>query len=49
MVKVSLERKEAAWKVVLGVKDKNAKEKCMEVYNEKKRKVKMCTSDQKGG
>ena len=39
MVKPTFERKEAAWKMVLGARDDDAKEKCMETYKEK-RKVK---------
>ena len=33
-------RKEAAWKHTLGTRDKVAKERCMEVYKQEKRKVK---------
>ena len=36
MVKVSVERKEGAWKMVLGARDEVAKEKCIEVYKEEK-------------
>ena len=39
-VKATVKRKEAAWKEVLGAKDEDAKERCLEVYNEEKRKVK---------
>ena len=30
------------WKEVLGARDEVAKERCMEVYEEEKRKVKKC-------
>ena len=35
-------RKEDAWKEELGARDKDAKERCLGVYKEEKRKVKMC-------
>ena len=34
MVKAAVERKEAAWKEVLGAKDEAAKDRCMETYKE---------------
>ena len=34
-------RKEAAWKDVLAASDEEAKERCMVVYKEEKRKVKV--------
>ena len=37
-----VERKEGAWKEVLGARDEVAKERCMETYKEEKRKVKKC-------
>ena len=42
MVKVAVERKE-----VLGARDEVAKDRCMEVYKEEKRKVKRCTYQSK--
>ena len=33
-------RKEAPWKRVLGARDEDAREKCLEVYKEEKKKVK---------
>ena len=36
-VKVAVERKE-----VLGARDEDAKERCLEVYKEEKKKVKSC-------
>ena len=41
-VKVVVKRKEDAWKEVLGVRDEDAMERCLEVYKEEKRKVKRC-------
>ena len=38
-VKAAVKKKEAAWKV-LGARDEGAKERCLEVYREEKRKVK---------
>ena len=40
MVKAAVERKEAALREVLRVSDEFTKEKCMEAYKEKTRKVK---------
>ena len=37
-----VKKKEAAWKEVLGARDENAKERCMEAYRVEKRKVKRC-------
>ena len=34
MVKVAIERKEAAWKEVLRAKDEAAQDRCMETYKE---------------
>ena len=39
-VKSAVSRKDEAWKKVLGARDEDAKERCLEVYKEKKRKVK---------
>ena len=36
-VKAVVKEKEDAWKVVLGARDEDAKERCLEVYKEKKR------------
>ena len=33
-VKPAVKRKEDAWKVVLGARDEDAKERCLEVYKE---------------
>ena len=41
-VKAAVERNEDAWREVLGAKDENAKERCLEVYIEEKRKIKRC-------
>ena len=38
-IKAAARRKEAAWKEVLAASDEEAKERCMEVYREEKRKV----------
>ena len=40
VVNAAVERKEAAWREVLGLKDKVAKDGCKKIYNEEKRKVK---------
>ena len=40
-IKAAVRRKKAAWKV-LAASDKEAKERCMEVCREEKRKVKIC-------
>ena len=42
VVKDGVERKEAAWKEVLGAKDEVAKERCAEVSKKEKRNVKRC-------
>ena len=42
VVNDAVERKEAAWREVLGASDDVAKDRCMEVYKEEKRKVKSC-------
>ena len=39
-VKAAVKRKEDTWKEVLGVRDEDAREMCLEVYKEEKRKVK---------
>ena len=41
-IKAAVERKE-----VLGVRDKVAKKRCMEIYKEQKRKVKRCIYQRK--
>ena len=41
-VKVMIKRKEAAWKEVLGVRDEEAKERCLKAYREENRKFKRC-------
>ena len=41
-VKAVVKRKEDAWKEVLGDTDEDARERCLEVYKEEKRKVKGC-------
>ena len=41
-VKSAVRRKEAVWKEVLAPSDEEEKERCMEAYREKKRKVKRC-------
>ena len=41
-VKAAVKRNEATWKEVLGSRDKDAKERCLEVYKEEKRNVKRC-------
>ena len=41
-IKAAVKRREDAWKEVLGSRDKDAGERCLEVYKEEKRKVKRC-------
>ena len=41
-VKALVRRKEVAWKEVLGARNEDAKERCMEAYKEEKRKIKSC-------
>ena len=41
-IKVAFRRKESAWKGVLAASDEETKERCMEAYRKKKRKVKWC-------
>ena len=41
-IKAAVRRKEAALKGVLAASEEEAKERCMEAYREKKRKVKRC-------
>ena len=36
----AIKRKEAAWKEMLGARDEDAKERCLDVYKEEKIKVK---------
>ena len=36
MVKDAVERKEVAWREVLGARDEVAKDRCMEAYKEEK-------------
>ena len=40
-VKVAVKKKEDAWKV-LGGRDENARERCLEIQKEEKRKIKTC-------
>ena len=47
--KAAVERKEAAWKEVLEARDEVAKDRCMEIYKEEKRKVKGCIYQSKNG
>ena len=42
MVEWNVERKNAVWREVLGARDEVAKDRCMEIYKEKK-KVKIYT------
>ena len=39
-VKAAVKRKEDAWKGVLGTRDEDARERCLEVYKKEKKKVK---------
>ena len=41
-VKAAVKRKEDAWKEMLGARDEDAREMCLEVYKEKKGKIKRC-------
>ena len=41
-VKGAVKRQEDAWKELLGATDKDARERCFEVYKEEKIKVKRC-------
>ena len=41
-VKAVVKRMEDAWKQVLGARDEAAKERCIDMYREEKRKVKRC-------
>ena len=41
-VKSAVKRKEDAWKDVLGARDEDARERCLEVYKEEKKKVRSC-------
>ena len=41
-MKVAIRRKVAAWKGVLAARNEETKERCMEAYRGKKRKVKRC-------
>ena len=40
MAKTTIERKETAWKEVLGARNEVTKERCMEAYKEEMRKLK---------
>ena len=42
MVKAAVERREGVWKEGKGARNEFANERCMEVYKEEKRKVKIC-------
>ena len=42
VVKAAVKRKDAAFKEVLGVKNKVAKDRCMEIHKEEKINVKRC-------
>ena len=42
VVERSIKRKEGASKEVLGARNEDAKESCLKVYKEEKRKVKRC-------
>ena len=41
-VKAEVKREEDGWKEVLGARYEDARESCLEVYEEEKRKVKRC-------
>ena len=41
-VKAAVMRKEDTWKKVMGARDEDARERCLEVHKEEKRKVKRC-------
>ena len=41
-MKAAVERKETVRKEVLGARDEDVKDRCMEAYREEKRKVKRC-------
>ena len=41
-IKAASKRKKAAWKEVLGARREDTKERFIEAYKERKRKVKMC-------
>ena len=41
-IKAAVRRKEANWKGLLVASDEETKERCIEVYREKKRMVKRC-------
>ena len=41
-VKAAVKRNKDVWKEVLGARDEDARERCLEVYKEEKRKVKRC-------
>ena len=41
-IKAAVRRKDAAWKGVLAASDEETRERCMETYREKKRKVNRC-------
>ena len=39
-VKAAVKRKEAAWKDVLGARDEDEKERCLEIYKKKRARIK---------
>ena len=41
-VKPAANRKEDAWKKVLEARDEGARERCLEIYKQEKRKIKRC-------
>ena len=48
-VKAAVNRNEAAWKVVLGARDEEAKERCMEDKIDERERLKGVLLEQKGG
>ena len=46
-IKAAVQRKEDAWKEMLGARDKDATERCLKVYKEEKRNVKSCINQSK--
>ena len=48
-VKATVKRKEAAWKGMLGARDEDAKERCLKVYKEEKKNLKVYKKEQEGG
>ena len=45
LVEIAVERKEAGWEEVSGAKYEITKERCMEICEEEKRRVKMCKKE----